>query len=423
MSDDRNKEARKVAKIMVANMQANMQNPNFEEEKEQLFQEAKDKVFANRKLIKIGIIGCGGIAQNHAFSISLLENNARKIWKWKESSQKIKPVLYALADINEEKVDAFAKHFPAKKIFKGANAGYDLINDPDIDAVFILVPTVYHLEYVLKAAEAGKHIFLEKPAAFSPEDVQKMIDARDKYKIVLQVGLVMRSASPIHYLKKLISDNKDKWGALTNIVYRDSQQKPYTGDPTHPSSWRKDKNIAYAGVLFEHDIHDLDGMISIFGEVDEVYAKIKNFAGYEGIEDSVAALITFKSGVTFSMNCMWNDIVYDSRRYELFFEKSMVGIIVENSKVRISVKYLDEPDYEIDVKTMDEFFFKKIGMPHVKAEIPGPYYAEDLRFINAIVENNIKSDIKAEYGKYVQEVIEAIYHSNEIGQVIKFRPK
>ncbi len=379
----------------------------------------------DKKIINIGIIGCGGIAKNHAFSISLLENNARKIWKWKESSQKIKPVLYALADINEEKVDAFAKHFPAKKNYKGANAGYELINDPDIDAVFILVPTAYHLEYVLKAAEMGKHIFLEKPAAFSSDDIQKMIDARDKHQIVLQVGLVMRSTSPIYYLKKLLSDNKDKWGSLTNIVYSDSQQKPYTNDPTHPSTWRRDKDKAHAGVLFEHDIHDLDGMISIFGEVDEVYAKVKYFAGYEGIEDSVAALITFKNGVTFTMNCMWNDINYDCRKYEIFFEKAKIRIIADGRDEKLAelyVQYLNEPEYEIKMKTMDEYFFNQIGMPHVNSEIPGPYYAEDLRFINAIVENNIESEIKAEYGKYVHEVIEAIYRSNEIGQVIKFKP-
>ena len=107
----------------------------------------------NRKIINIGIIGCGSIAKNHAFSISLLENNARKIWKWKESGQKIKPVLHALADIEGSKAEEFAKHFPAKKIYKGINAGNDLIDDPDIDAVFILVPTVDHLGYVLRAAE------------------------------------------------------------------------------------------------------------------------------------------------------------------------------------------------------------------------------------------------------------------------------
>ena len=388
------------------------------EEKEKLRKSDK-----NRKIIKIGIIGCGGIAQNHAFSISLLENNARKIWKWKESSQKIKPILYALADIDGNKADEFAKHFPAKKIYKGPKSGYDLISDPEIDAVFILVPTVYHLEYVLKAAEMGKHIFLEKPAAFSSDDIQKMIDARDRNNVVLQVGLVMRSASPIHYLKKLISDNKEKWGALTNIIYRDSQQKPYTGDPTHPSTWRKDKNQAHAGVLFEHDIHDLDAMISIFGEVDEVYAKIKNYAGYEDIEDSVAALVTFKNGITLSMNCMWNDLNYDCRRYEMFFEKAKIEITVDarsEKLAEIKVRYLDEPEYEIDMETMDEFFFKKIGMPHVKAEIPGPYFAEDLRFINAITKGNIKSEIRAEFGKYVQEVIETIYLSSKKEQVIKF---
>ncbi|QEE14609.1 Gfo/Idh/MocA family protein [Promethearchaeum syntrophicum] len=425
-SEDKNNSARKVAEAMVDNMQANQQNPNFDDEKERSFQEARDKVFANRKIINIGIIGCGGIAKNHAFSISLLENNARKIWKWKESKQKIKPVLYALADIEGSKAEEFAQHFPAKKIYKGANAGNELIDDPDVDAVFILVPTVDHLGYVLRAAEKGKHIMLEKPAAFSPDDIRKMIEARDKHKVVLQVGLVMRSSSPIYYLKKLLSDNKEKWGSLTNIVYSDSQQKPYTNDPTHPSTWRRDKNKAHAGVLFEHDIHDLDGMISILGKVDEVYAKIKYFAGYAGIEDSVAALVTFKNGVTFSMNCMWNDLNYDCRKYEIFFEKAKIRIIADGRDEKLAevfVQYLDEPEYEIEMKTMDDYFFKQIGMPHVKAEIPGPYYAEDLRFIMAIVENNIESEIKAEYGKYVQEVIEAIYHSNEIGNVVKIREK
>jgi len=120
---------------------------------------------------------------------------------------------------------------------------------------------------------------------------------------------------------------------------------------------------------------------------------------------------------------MWNDLNYDCRKYEIFFEKAKIRIIVDGRDEKLAevfVQYLDEPEYEIEMKTMDEYFFKQIGMSHVKAEIPGPYYAEDLRFIMAIVENNIKSEIKAEYGKYVQEVIEAIYHSNEIGKVVKF---
>jgi len=66
----------------------------------------------------------------------------------------------------------------------------------------------------------------------------------------------------------------------------------------------------------------------------------------------------------------------------------------------------------------DLFFFTDIGFPYVKAELTGDYYAEDLRFINAIVQNNIKSDVPLELGKYAQTVIEACYESGRSGKPI-----
>ncbi len=128
---------------------------------------------SEKRIINIGIIGCGCIAQNHLMSVTLVIANARKIWKG------VKLILYALADIKTEAAKKINEYFPSKKIYTGENAGYDLINDPDIHVVFVLVPTVYHLDYVLKAAEKGKHVFCEKPLAFNPSDIQKMIDARE----------------------------------------------------------------------------------------------------------------------------------------------------------------------------------------------------------------------------------------------------
>lgn len=373
-----------------------------------------------KRIINIGIIGCGGISKNHLMSLALIIANANKIWK--DSSHKVNPILYALADINPDAVNTMNSHFPAKKVYSGPNAGYDLINDPDIHAVFVLVPTKFHLEYVVAASAKGKHVFCEKPCAMTPDDVQKMIQAREKYKNIIQVGLVFRSAAQILYLKRLIHENSEKWGKLTNVIFRDSQEKPYKGAlEVHNSTWRSDKNLAHGGILFEHTIHDIDGMILILGEIKEVFARINYYAGIEGIEDSVAAILTFKNGVNLTINSIWNDIDYSVRRFEIFFERAYIIVTVDerNQKsVEIRVKYLKDPEIILKDDEMDFYFRQFIDKTYIKPEITGPYYYEDLRFLDAIV-NRTPADITLEQAYYVQNIIEACYESNRRKRIIK----
>jgi predicted dehydrogenase len=294
-----------------------------------------------------------------------------------------------------------------------------------------LVPTKFHLEYVLAASAKGKHVFCEKPCALTPEEVLKMINARQQYKNIIQVGLVFRSAPQILYLKKLVLENAEKWGKITNIIFRDSQEKPYKGAlEVHNSTWRSDKNLAHGGILFEHTIHDIDGMIFIMGEIGEVFARINYYAGIDGIEDSVAAILTFKSGINLSVNSIWNDIDYSVRRFEIFFERAYVMITVDerNDKfVEIRVKYLKDTEYILKDDEMDLYFRQLIGKTHIKAEITGPYYYEDLRFIDAIVDPKKRpADITLEHAFYAQKVIEACYESNRTKKIVKmddFIPK
>ena len=67
---------------------------------------------------------------------------------------------------------------------------------------------------------------------------------------------------------------------------------------------------------------------------------------------------------------------------------------------------------------MDRYFFTALAFPHVPAELTVPYYVEDLRFINAIVQNNIVSDVPLELGKYAHTVIEACYESSRTGKPV-----
>ncbi|MHA1698136.1 MAG: Gfo/Idh/MocA family protein [Promethearchaeota archaeon] len=370
-------------------------------------------------VINVGVIGCGCIAENHLFCLSLLENNARKIWKYTEKW--INPRVHAIADIDDNALNRLGDAFGISKRYGGPNAGYDLINDPEIDAVFVLVPTVAHLDYVLKAAEKGKHVFCEKPLAFHPSDVKKMIEARDRFGVIIQVGLVFRSAPPIYYLGKIYKENEKKWGRPTNIIFRDSQEKPYKGaEEVHNSTWRGDKNMAHAGILFEHTIHDIDGMISIFGEIDEVFARV-NYLDRDGIETSVAAILTFKNGINLSVNSMWNDIDFSARRMELFFENAYITITIDeraDKAVEVQMKYLKDPEVILDNDEMDAYFRELFGLSHVKPELAGPYYYEDLRFIDSIVRGK-PAEVTLEHGYYVQKVIEACYESNRTRSIIR----
>ncbi len=377
-----------------------------------------------KRVINVGLIGCGCIAENHAFSVSLVENNARKIWK--DMDKKVRVKLYAMADTDPVALERLSSAFAVQRRYGGPRAGYDLIDDPDVHAVYVLVPTADHLDYVLKAAAKKKHVFCEKPLAFSPGDVQKMIAARDKSGVVVQVGLVFRSAPQIIYLKKLLTDNAAMWGKISNVVFRDSQEKPYKGKKeVHGSTWRGDAARAHAGILFEHTIHDIDGLIFAFGEVDEVFGKV-TYLDRPGIETGVAAILTFKNGMNLSVNSMWNDADYSQRRMEFYFENAWVHVTVderagEDKKqklVKVSVKYLKEPEQELDDEAMDAYFRDTIGMSHVGAEIAGPYYYEDLRFFDAIAKGQ-PTPVKLEYGYYAQKVIEAVYESSRTGRAIK----
>jgi predicted dehydrogenase len=374
----------------------------------------------SKRIINIGVIGAGGIAKNHLFALSLVENNARKIW-----GKGIKPQLYALADIDNDRLNTMATHFPPQVKYAGVNAGEQLIADPMVHVVYVLVPTKYHLDFVVKAAQAGKHVFCEKPLAFNPEDVQKMIIARDRYKVIMQAGLVMRSAPQITYMKKIFKENQKEWGRVTNISFRDTQEKPYKGaEEVHNSTWRSDKSLAHAGILFEHTIHDIDAMVSIFGEVEDVYAKVNYYGGKEGIEDSVAAILTLKNGINLSVTSVWNDIDYSARRFEIFSERAYLMVTVDErdgKAVSMKIKCGKNPEQELDNNIMDSYFRESIGMSHIKGEVAGPYYYEDVRFLDSIVKG-IPSPVPLEAGKYVQTIIEACYESSRTNKSVKIKP-
>jgi len=160
----------------------------------------------------------------------------------------------------------------------------DLLHDPKIDIIDICVPTYLHEEFLIKAANAGKHIICEKPLTLTLESANRMVDAVTKNKVKLFVGHVLRFW-PEYKLIKSYSEN-DKLKDIKIVHARRIGQAPAW------SNWFQYPNKS-GGALFDLHIHDIDFVYYLLGQVDTVYAVgTKN---KYGAWDHVMTSLTFKN--------------------------------------------------------------------------------------------------------------------------------
>jgi predicted dehydrogenase len=259
--------------------------------------------------LNVGLIGCGHIGRFHSTAIRAI------------ARREVLDINYAaVCDPLPERARSFAEVTGAEPYTDAT----ELLDSRHIDAVYICVPTAHHKDLVLRAAERGKHIFCEKPLATNLADVIEMTGAVERAGVTHAVGLVLRHSPIITVLRDLMQDGT--LGRLMAIVFRDDQFFPITGH--YASEWRKDREIAGAGTLLEHSIHDIDVLNWLAGPVHSVRGATHNFAGYEGVEDLASAQITFESDAQASLVSVWHSVLgrASTRRLEVFMEKGFFGL-------------------------------------------------------------------------------------------------
>ncbi len=261
----------------------------------------------------IGLIGCGFIGKFHA-------RNIRDIARSGANAAPLDVEYFAACDRDPARATAFAEHAGCK--LTTTNAA-EVIASPSVDAVYICTETVEHVELVVAAAKAGKHIFCEKPLATTLADARRMHAAVKAAGITNQVGLVLRYSPVFRVIEDLM--HQDNLGALLAIQLRDDQFFPVRGQ--YASSWRGDVARAGGGTLIEHSIHDLDLIARLAGDIDTVRCRTRNISGHKGVED--IAMITFEhtGGHTTQLGSIWHsmDDRPSTRRIEIFFEGGYIA--------------------------------------------------------------------------------------------------
>jgi predicted dehydrogenase len=217
---------------------------------------------ARRRKLGVGVIGFGWLGQAHTRSLlripTLFENRA------------FDAELIACSDALPARVDQAVNSFG----FKRASAAWEpVIEDPDVEVVYIAAPNMVHVQLVEAAARAGKAVFCEKPVGGTPEQVARAAQAARQAGVISGVGYNYRWAPLVRYARELIAGGE--LGEITN--YRGRFFSMYGADPLGVNSWRFQLDQAGYGVTSDLMSHAVDLAHMLLGPITRLTGTIETF--------------------------------------------------------------------------------------------------------------------------------------------------
>lgn len=301
------------------------------------------------KTYKWGIIGCGDVTEV----------------KSGPAYQKTKGFqLHAVMRRNLALAEDYAKRHGVPKFYNDADA---LINDPEIDAVYIATPPDSHTAYALKVAEAGKICCIEKPMAPSFEECQLVTDTFAKKNIPLFIAYYRRSLPRFLQIKEWLDTNKI--GALRHVSWHLSKP-PSPIDLSGEANWRTDATIAYGGYFDDLASHGLDLICYFIGAIESAYGMATNQQNLYTGKDAVVGCWLHESGVTGSAS--WNFGANKREdRLEIYGEKGKITCSVfDEAPVQLEMGSQTESLYIENPNPIQEYhvlnMYKQLaeGIPH-----------------------------------------------------------
>lgn len=166
-----------------------------------------------------------------------------------------------------------------------------VLKDPAIQGVVLCTPHTLHTDQIIAAAEAGKHVFCEKPLSLTRADVVRAISAVNANKVALAVGHERRFEPPILDLMRTIKSGE--LGTPLQVEANFSQDKFLT---LPADNWRLTAKEAPAGPLTATGVHILDLSVGVFGAADYVMCSVKQLGSHLANGDTLAAFVSFKNG-------------------------------------------------------------------------------------------------------------------------------
>ena len=358
------------------------------------------------RIVRVGIIGCGGIANGkHMPSLAKIPNVR----------------MVAFCDIVPERAEAARAKYGAE----GAKVYVDykeLLKDEQIEVVHVLTPNREHAQITVDSLYAGKHVMCEKPMAKTAADARRMCEAARATGKKLTIGYQHRQKPQSNYAKKYIDS-----GALGEIYYANCLAIRRRGTP----NWGVflDEEAQGGGPIIDIATHSLDLTLYLMNNyepemvVGKTHKKLEhpeagNIWGDNGVstttlEEAACAFIRMKNGATIMLETSW--ALNTSEPIE---EGSCVlcgsreGLQIKNNQLKINkVEFDRQTETVVDTSAGGVAFYSGAGA--------SPAEVEAANWIKAIVDDT-DPVVLPEQAMVVSEILEAIYVSSKTGKPVFF---
>lgn len=355
--------------------------------------------------LKIGIVGCGGIANGK--HLPAIKRNG-------------KFEIIAFCDIDSKKAKKAKEEFgtPKARVYTDYK---ELVKEQELDAVYVLTPNKSHAAISIAAMEAGKHVMCEKPMAKTYEEAKGMVEAAKKTGKILTIGYQNRYRTDSTYLKRACVN-----GDLGEVYYSRAHAVRRRAVPTWGVFLNEEEQGG--GPLIDIGTHALDLTMwmmdnyeveSVTGSVYRKLADQKEQGNAFGewdtkkftVEDSAFGFIKMKNGATIHLEASWalNTLEVDEAKVSLCGTKAGADMKdgLRINRVQYNKQCIEKPD----LASGGVAFFE--GQSETESDI------EQRVFYNAVIKGE-ELVVKPEQALAVTRILEAVYEAGRTGKTVYF---
>jgi predicted dehydrogenase len=192
----------------------------------------------------------------------------------------------------------------------------ELLRRTDIDAIVLATPPSGHTDQIIAAAAAGKHVFCEKPLSIDKAAAIAAVTAVEQAGVTLGLGYNRRFHPSWIDLKRRI-----RAGELGTILHAECTMSGPNGLTASPAAWRSQVSEAPCGGLLPMGVHAIDGLIDLFGEVEQVYCQSFRRAVTNENDDTTSVLFRMKAGMSAYLGTMM--ATAGTFRFQVYGSKAM----------------------------------------------------------------------------------------------------
>lgn len=341
------------------------------------------------KTLKIGVIGCGSIAQHRHLPEYAFNENVE---------------LVAVCDINEERAIEIAEKYGVK-----AYTSYEeLLQSGEVEAVSVCTPNYLHAPISIAALNEGIHVLCEKPMATSSEEAQAMIEAAAKSGKKLMIAHNQRFVRSHQKARQLIENGEI--GRIYSFRTAFGHGGPEQWSVDGKDSWFFKKDQAFIGAMGDLGVHKSDLLRFLLGEeFTEVSAFVETSAkDFTDVDDSAVCVLKSESGIIGTLAASWAYVSAEDNSTVIYGEKGVIRLE-------------DDPDYSLVVQYANgDVVNHKLGKIQSNAE-GGQSNTHVVEYFVDAVLNDKEPPVNGEEGMKSLEVILAALRSSETKQIVSVK--